>query len=85
MKLSRSLLIIAILLSASNAFAKTIPCDDENVYFYLEAREPITPAFPDGLCLALDLDDDLSTGWRGADGAGRAHEKTRARRISRDA
>ena len=41
--------------------------DDETVYFYLETRDAIAPTLPDGLCLALDLDDDLATGWRGAE------------------
>ena len=41
--------------------------DDEYVYFYLKTTAPITPNPPDGLRLALDLDDDLTTGWRGAD------------------
>ncbi|MCF0233888.1 MAG: hypothetical protein HUK22_02780, partial [Thermoguttaceae bacterium] len=42
--------------------------DDEFAYFYVETREAIVPAdFPNGLELALDLDGDLNTGWRGAD------------------
>ena len=51
----------------NDLIASKVARDDENVYFYLETREPITPALPDGLCLALDLDDNLSTGWRGAE------------------
>ncbi len=41
--------------------------DDRFVYFYVETREKIVPELPDNLCLALDVDDDLSTGWRGID------------------
>lgn len=41
--------------------------DDKNVYFYLETREALAPSRLDGLCLALDLDDALATGWRGAE------------------
>ena len=47
--------------------AAKVARDDANVYFYLETREAIAPALPDGLILALDLDDDLATGWRGAE------------------
>ena len=47
--------------------AAKVSRDDASVYFYLETREAITPALPDGLCLALDLDDNLATGWRGAE------------------
>ena len=41
--------------------------DAEQVYIYVETRDPITPTPPDGLCVAFDSDDDLTTGWRGAD------------------
>ena len=41
--------------------------DERFVYVYVETREPIAPELPDGLCVALDVDDDLTTGWRGAD------------------
>lgn len=41
--------------------------DDENVYFYIETKEPIVPELPNGLCLAIDVDCNLKTGWRGAD------------------
>ena len=41
--------------------------DERFVYFYVQTREPIAPGLPDGLCVALDADDDLTTGWRGAD------------------
>ena len=40
---------------------------DDRVYFYLESAAPIEASGLAGLRLALDLDDDLSTGWRGAD------------------
>lgn len=48
--------------------AAKIARDAEKVYFYVETREPIqNPARPDGLCLAINVDGDLKTGWRGAD------------------
>ena len=41
--------------------------DKDRVYFYLETAEPIKEDALPGLRLALDLDDDLTTGWRGAE------------------
>jgi len=41
--------------------------DDKYVYFYLEVHKKIVPELPDNLCLGLDVDDDLTTGWRGID------------------
>ena len=41
--------------------------DDLYVYFYVKTTRAITPNPPEGLRLALDLDDNLQTGWRGAD------------------
>lgn len=47
-------------------YAKTTR-DDQYVYVYVETREPIVPATPNGLCLMIDADRNLTTGWRGAD------------------
>lgn len=47
-------------------FAK-VARDDRYVYFYVKTTRAITPNPPEGLRLALDLDDNLQTGWRGAD------------------
>ena len=41
--------------------------DGEYVYFYLQTVEPIEESASDDILLALDLDDDLATGWRGAE------------------
>lgn len=41
--------------------------DDKNFYFYAKTREAIQPNRPDGLCLLLDVDDDLSNGFIGGD------------------
>ena len=41
--------------------------DARFVRFYLQTAEPIRPAKPDGLCLLIDADADLSTGWNGGD------------------
>lgn len=47
--------------------AAKVAYDDEFVYFYLETKDALPTPAPDGLKLALNLDDDLATGWRGAD------------------
>jgi len=39
----------------------------ENVWFYLKATRKIIPKQPNGLCLLLDTDDNLNTGWIGGD------------------
>jgi len=41
--------------------------DDQNFYFYLRTREAITPERPDNLCLLLETDNNLKTGWTGGD------------------
>jgi len=41
--------------------------DDSNFYFYLKTKEPIRPAKPDGLCLLIDVDSNLKTGFIGGD------------------
>lgn len=41
--------------------------DKENLYFYLKTQDPIQPENPDGLCLLLETDGRLETGWIGGD------------------
>ncbi len=41
--------------------------DADNVYIYIETREPIAKDALNGLCVMLDADSDLATGWRGGD------------------
>lgn len=41
--------------------------DPRGVHFYLQTAESIRPTRPDGLCLLIDTDADLSTGWNGGD------------------
>lgn len=43
-------------------------CDETNVYFYVETRDPLTPVTdPDWMLLYLDTDHDAKTGWLGYD------------------
>ena len=41
--------------------------DDANFYFYLKTKDAITPAKPDGLCLLINADRNLETGFIGGD------------------
>lgn len=41
--------------------------DDDNVYVYVETREAIAPALPNGLCVMINSDRNQKTGWRGGD------------------
>jgi hypothetical protein len=45
-----------------------VSCDDRYVYFYVRAREPLTPAAePNWMLLFIDIDQDSRTGWLGYD------------------
>lgn len=41
--------------------------DAENFYFYLKTAKPITPERPNGLCLLINTDNNLETGFIGGD------------------
>ena len=41
--------------------------DDQAFYFYVQTVDPITPNRPDGLCILLDTDGDLTNGFIGGD------------------
>ncbi len=41
--------------------------DENRIWFYLKTRNNIIPKTPDGLCLLIDSDNNLKTGWLGAD------------------
>jgi len=42
--------------------------DADNVYFYVEAKEPLTPATdPNWMLLLIDADRNAATGWHGYD------------------
>ncbi|MBQ3332233.1 MAG: hypothetical protein IJG83_02305, partial [Thermoguttaceae bacterium] len=41
--------------------------DEEAFYFYVRTADPITPERPDGLCLLIDVDGDLTNGFIGGD------------------
>ena len=41
--------------------------DSENFYFYAKTVAPIQPALPDNLCLMIDVDANLQTGFIGGD------------------
>jgi hypothetical protein len=42
--------------------------DDRNVYFYARTRDALTPPTePNWMCLLIDADQDVSTGWEGYD------------------
>lgn len=41
--------------------------DDDNFYFYLKTKDAITPSLPDGLCLLINSDNNLKTGFIGGD------------------
>ena len=41
--------------------------DDDAFYFYAKTRNPIRPALPNNLCLLLNVDSNLKTGFIGGD------------------
>ncbi len=41
--------------------------DDASFYFYLKTKDAITPDKPNGLCLLINADGDLTTGFIGGD------------------
>lgn len=41
--------------------------DDNNIYFYLRTKEALTTKIPEKLCLLLNTDGNLKTGWIGGD------------------
>ena len=41
--------------------------DEQAFYFYVQTVDPITPKLPNGLCLLLDVDGDLTSGFIGGD------------------
>jgi hypothetical protein len=48
--------------------AMKVARDDDNVYFYVRTREPITPRTdPNWMQLLIDADQNAATGWEGYD------------------
>ncbi|MBR5759086.1 MAG: hypothetical protein IKX88_10880 [Thermoguttaceae bacterium] len=41
--------------------------DSDNFYFYVKTAAPIQPALPDNLCVMIDVDSNLQTGFVGGD------------------
>lgn len=41
--------------------------DSDNFYFYAKTQAPIQPALPNDLCLLINVDSDLNTGFIGGD------------------